>query len=60
MAQTFVVVVTGTMAAVGAAAIPARGCHHADGPAGRGPEPVRLDIALVVTMDWFLDGLRRW
>ena len=59
MAQTFIVVITGTMAAVGAAAIPSAGLvtmlmvlQAVDLSRFAG------DIALVITVDWMLDRLR--
>lgn len=59
MAQTFVVVVTGTMAAVGAAAIPSAGLvTMLMVLQAVGLSQFASDIALVVTVDWFLDRLR--
>ncbi|QDZ22500.1 sodium:dicarboxylate symporter [Chloropicon primus] len=59
MAQMFVVVITGTMAAVGAAAIPSAGLVTMLMVL----QAVNLsrfasDIALVITVDWMLDRLR--
>ena len=59
MSQTFIIIITGTMAAVGAAAIPSAGLVTMLMVL----QAVNLsefasDIALVITVDWLLDRLR--
>ena len=59
MGQTFIIVITGTMAAVGAAAIPSAGLvTMLMVLQAVGLSEFASDIALVITVDWLLDRIR--